>query len=790
LVTISSNTVTDEKTYQISFYQSLFGDSWEKYIRVDNNTDGYTPNIIFEHKQNITAYGRSKAVSQALIYLTRFNANGQPVPSKIMLVSQDEQKVYVYDTADYAEIINDISQYAAIRVSNGIPNFSEFSDPIVIKYKLNSANDLKPLLAEIEAANNTFFKVEISEHNVYGWANYYYRNATFHNQKPLKNDFFQELKNPIATLKPYINPWDGNENDFTLIMDLLNDPIKQKTLGAFYTPLEYAKLSYELLKKAIARVPNGNDYVIIDRCAGTGNLEAILSDEEMSHLIVSTYELKEWYVLKNRIGNMARYIIPPIPKSPNALPENNEGFLYGANALTKEFIDNLLDVIERTKEADKVTVILYENPPYAETSGIEFQKRNIGKEHSVWKNSFVVDEMKKKVKGAVSNEISNAFIWSAFEYFVKDKYDSYVVFSPVKYYKSQHLVNKKFIDGYAFNRAHFHAKTQATIMCALWSGEEEKSKEKLESVVIKAIDLDECGNNLEQGTITVKRIHSLFSEKFYDTRKLESDTIDGIVVGLNGAEAIDKKGKQIRIDKRYNENILGYMVTDSAGFDNPRLHCNLLIAGKYNGNGFYLRKDNFLEKLPLFAASRYTDHVNDWKIMSMLMRSGDKAEEYKHDIQTGKLNNFLCKILIWTCLTHYSHMRSLLGTDGRLYINQLCFDGDTFGKLTLDKFIKDGYRLSDDEQLLLLQYKKIIDRVRANKGKIYSNFNSEFKYGIYQIDEEINIKIDGPADANGKVKRSYIDGDLNNLISEFKSKVKIYYIENLIDTMFKYELLK
>jgi type I restriction-modification system DNA methylase subunit len=76
-------------------------------------------------------------------------------------------------------------------------------------------------------------------------------------------------------------------------MDCLNDPQHKKELGAFYTPKEYCKLAVNFVREAISKVPKGNDYVIIDRCAGTGNLEVCLSDEELSHTIVSTYELKE-----------------------------------------------------------------------------------------------------------------------------------------------------------------------------------------------------------------------------------------------------------------------------------------------------------------------------------------------------------------------------------------------------------------------------------------------------------------------------------------------------------------
>ena len=73
-------------------------------------------------------------------------------------------------------------------------------------------------------------------------------------------------------------------------MDKLNDKFQKKNLGAFYTPEQYAKKSIELVRQAIKRVPKGNDYIILDRCAGTGNLEKHLSEEELSHCILSTIE--------------------------------------------------------------------------------------------------------------------------------------------------------------------------------------------------------------------------------------------------------------------------------------------------------------------------------------------------------------------------------------------------------------------------------------------------------------------------------------------------------------------
>lgn len=509
-------------------------------------------------------------------------------------------------------------------------------------------------------------------------------------------------------------------------------------------------------------------------------MEQEFDDELLSHTIISTYELKEWMVLKDRLGGRVRYIIPPIPKDKNKLPNlNDEGFLSGANALSKDLINH--PEIRKYLDNPKCAVILYENPPYAETTSIEFQKKKKGKESSSWKQNFVINEMKKEVKGAATNDLANAFIWSAFKYFLRDKLDSYIVFSPIKYYKSQHLISKKFMDGYALNRRHFHAPTDACVSLIWWANENDT---KSTEISLKAMDI--INHQLEnQGKMAVKKVYSLLSEKFYDRRKFESDKTDGIAISLNGLEAIEKNETQIRVDRRYNENILGYMITNMFGFDNARLNCAFVISGRYDGNGFFLRNDNFLEKLPIFAAGKFTDHQNDWKIMSMIMRSGDKAEQYLKDVKSGALDKFLFKTMFWTCLSHYPHLRSLYGSDGRLYKNELCFDGDTLAKKTMQDFIDKGYKLSDTEKDLLNEFNEILEFVKKTE-----EYRDDFKYGLYQIDEEINIKIEQGVNANGEPKMAFKYGDLNNQIKAFKVKIKEYYKEQLVDVLFEYEFLK
>ena len=282
----------DEKDYQNYFYQLIFGDNWESKVWIDRSTDGHTAGILFEHKKNLQSYGMAKALSQALIYLARFNRDGVPIPRYTCLVSQDDDRCYFIDNNYYVDYINDIKHNAQRTASRGIPNFLEVNpDSIVNVIDYNFEND--DLYNYIIKHDNRFVKPTINEDNVVGWSRYYYNHCTRNKCKKIK--FFEELRNPGAVLRPYVEPWTGVETDFRFIMDLLNDPAEQKKIGAFYTPAEYATKSCELVIEAIKRVPAGNDYVIIDRCAGTGNLEWYLNDysedcgdDILRHVIVSS----------------------------------------------------------------------------------------------------------------------------------------------------------------------------------------------------------------------------------------------------------------------------------------------------------------------------------------------------------------------------------------------------------------------------------------------------------------------------------------------------------------------
>jgi anion-transporting ArsA/GET3 family ATPase len=61
----------------------------------------------------------------------------------------------------------------------------------------------------------------------------------------------------------------------------------RKELGAFYTTPAYCKKATELVRKAIAQIPKEHDYIILDRCAGTGNLLEFLTDKNVDDITLN-----------------------------------------------------------------------------------------------------------------------------------------------------------------------------------------------------------------------------------------------------------------------------------------------------------------------------------------------------------------------------------------------------------------------------------------------------------------------------------------------------------------------
>lgn len=744
---------------QVDFYndylQVVDGTLKIEDVLSDGN-DGVVNGNILEFKTSISDL--NYVLLQAIKYQSRRRVKGKPVPATMILVSLNEGVAYCYKSEEYLSEIEKVYLGASSKNNEGFAGGRPFAELHYADDKL----DEQKLIALLRERN--FIKIHIDENCIVGWAKTYYaqnpsaRKADFIGDTKSKVKIIGEIREP-RVFEKYIYPYEGETNaKFQYLMDKLNDDIQKKNLGAFYTPMPYAQKSLELVRRAIARAPQGNDYIILDRCAGTGNLEKLMTDEELSHTILSTVEYYEYKVLLEVLGDKVRTIIPPTETTETF----NMGLVTGADALSEEYVNN--PVIRQHVDNPKCTIILFENPPYTEPQAVEGQKS------APWKNSYVVKQMRKEVKGTVSNELGNAFIWSAFKYYLRQPTDSYVVYSPCKYWKAQHLVNKKFIDGFAFNRRHFHTKIDACIACVLWANVDDN---KTEEFCLHGIDLAKDNSFVVSEKLAIKKIHTLYSERYNDNRKFEGDT-DGITLGLDGLESENEP----RIKSVFNSNMLGYMIVGSSGFDKPDLESSLLVAGCYRGNGFFVRKDNYLEKLPMFAASRYITYNRAWTERSRIMKSADGADRFFKDVQNGKLSQFLLKCLLFTVFETQNHFRSFKGSDGRFYRNELCLDttnGETIASRDLQNL-----ELNEREKEMLAVWNLILESAKQTK-----RYDNALTYGVYQIIKELDTVHN---DDKGKKIPDY--PELHGHLATLKTKLKAYYNKEIVPVLFEYELLK
>lgn len=756
-----------ERQGQIDFFDNYRIDyQGDKSILVDN-TDGVYHGNIMEFKLNISNTG--KVLFQAIKYLSRMRIKGESIPARILLIDLNATKVYVYNSADY---IDDIQKVYVGAASKSNDAFTKPVNPIAEYDYMDMVDSAEVQKLLINKSADWYIPIDLDEDCIVGWAERYYREIP----KATKGDFLGdgtgkinlngEIRDPkhfVGLINPYTEP--TNEK-FKYLMDCLNDRLNKKDLGAFYTPEPYCQKAAELVEMAVDRVPEGNDYIILDRCAGTGNLESALygrydknGDELISHCVVSTYEYYEYKVLLERIGQDVRNIIPPTEA--NVIYEN--GKVSNADAMSKDYIDNPL--VKQYVDNPNCTIILFENPPYDDTSSIRQAYDDKGNKHTTKnKESYIFGEM-NKVKNTFNNsnistirDTANRFIWSGFEYYMRQDTDSYVLFSPVKYFKSLGIftnADKRFVKGYMFNRKYFHASA-SSIGCILWTYSISNIAVSFDFEIMD-IDNDKLVN---LGNMTVKTVNTTLSAS--NTKYVGK--IEGTISSdSHGYESVGKKCEtSIYID----DEVIGYFCPVSASYDLGRLPY-------FNGRGNYVLKSNFKDIAVLFSAKMYD--FDKWYEKGSIFVTFDGGTSYKKD------NVFEKSCVIYTCLSDKNYCLSLNGSDGRYYRNELCFDttnGDTVASADLATMTLDA-----ESKKLMALWKNILA-----ESKKTANYNPKLTYGVYQITKELNTSHE---EGSGTTKKTVYDyPTLNGYLVALRDALKAYYKSHITEKMFKYELLK
>ena len=754
-----------ERTGQMDFFDNYGIDYVNEPVLIDN-TDGIYKGHILEFKLSIS--NLSKVLLQAIKYLSAMRIRGESVPATILLIDLNHATVYQFSSKYY---LKQIEQVYVGSASKSDEDFADTVEPDKIYHyeQMLDSSDLKKEL-KLKPEKNWYMPVHLDENDIVGWANRYYRELP----SATKGDFLGDDSGKIKIIgeirepkqfKGLIYPYQEKTNErFRHLMDCLNDRLHRKDLGAFYTPEPYARKAAELVAEAVNKVPAGNDYIILDRCAGSGNLEQALSglkdrngEELLSHAVVSTVEYYEYKVLLERLGDKVRDIIPPTEE--NIVYQN--GMIANADAMSEEYINN--PIIQKYVSDPNYSIILFENPPYRDvTTSATHNGRH--------KSDYISEQMKQSddVKGAAINDLANRFIWSGFHYFLRQPTDSYIVFSPVKYFKQYNFVSAEFKLGYLFNRKFFHA-TPAAISCIWWQNKQPKDTQTEFSLTAFNISNNELK---EEKVINIKKVKYIYSQKYYDKRSFKDDKENGIYCRFNGTERIKEDQVESKSAKcLYNPNILGYLITKSFYFDPQNQHLTRCTA--YDGHGTLLRKDVYLTKLPLWVAKEYP--FTTWYEKGIYATTADGGTAYTHDTA------FLQHCLLYTCLSNQNKCLSFTGSDGRYYRNELCLD--TTNGATQASSDLNSDKFTAQEKKLYNLWSDIISAAKKTK-----NYNPKLTYGVYQITKELNtFHFEG---SGYRKKKVYDYPLLNGYLTSLRKQLKQYYLSVIKSDMFKYELIK
>ena len=747
-----------ERTGQMDFFDNYGIDYINKPVLIDN-TDGIVNGNIIEFKLNISNLG--KVLFQAIKYLSAMRIRGESVPATILLVDLNSETAYQFSSKKYQPEIEKVYIGSA---SKSDDNFAKQVKPDVIYHydrMLDSDKLKKQLINSVTNSSDRYLAVNLDEDCIVGWAKRYYKEMP----KATKGDFLGDDSGKVKIVgeireprhfKGLILPYKKPTNEkFKYLMDCLNDDLHKKDLGAFYTPAPYAKKAAELVAEAVKRVPEDNDYIILDRCAGSGALERGLlglkdrnGKELISHAVVSTIEYYEYKVLLEDLGNKVRNIIPPTENN----IEYESGLIRNADAMSKEYIDN--PIIKQYVDNPKCSIILFENPPYRD-AGASDTKSTSGFKNYINKK-MSQEQLENKT---VAYDLANMFIWSGFNYYLRQPTDSYIVFSPIKYWKIHHLVNKQYQEGYLFNRKHFHA-TASAISCIWW----QNINSDISDINLVAYDIKN-NKTVKVAQYDCKKAIQMSNKLLPSTSEFKGSK--GLVGALDGTESTKKpRGKAL-----YNKDYFAYMRIN--GFGLNALNKTLTTLMPYPAMGRYLDKNDYLTLLPLWVAKMIP--LDNWYDKDVYATTSDGGTAYTHDTA------FLQHCLLYTCLSNQNKCLSFTGSDGRYYRNELCFDntnGNTqaLSDLKSDQFTKqeaDLYNLWTD---------------LMSEAKRTPNYNPKLTYGVYQITKELDtFHFEG---SGYRKKKVYDDPLLHGYLTSLRNQLKDYYLAVIKPDMFKYQLIK
>ena len=379
-----------------------------------DQSDGIVGNTIIECKLNDSEGGGTKKAYQELydIIPTRLKQNGEPIPYYRIYVELETFLVEVYDC--HCKLQEKFDWHT------DHSKFKKYFDDKKETYEYDLTDEDVDL---VEVIQNIYKMMGVST----------------------KIEAYEYLEKGMSG---WFKPFDYKKHDINRLIlnnDKMNEKYVQKMEGAFFTPPRYVKISTEYVLNAIRNSEEDgfDDYVIIDRCAGVGNLESHFDEEIYSHLILGTINEAEALTANIRFNGLAEVGIV------DALSKNGV-----------EFYKKAISEYKNNNKVKNLAVILLENPPYAQTNS-----NKSGGIKSKYQKTWIHTQMNYAAGG---EDLDEQFCFSAFKYY--EPY-AYIHYGPIKIWKSRHLINKEIKECYLCNKKYFNAGESA-IALLHWSNKD------------------------------------------------------------------------------------------------------------------------------------------------------------------------------------------------------------------------------------------------------------------------------------------------------------------------------
>lgn len=558
---------------------------------------------------------QSDILGQCLLYLKKFETNGDKMPSTIFV--GDNNEVFCLHT-------NDIIKYLSLDIDWSIAPSSAKKNSTLIQALVNDVNIL-PFVYNIdenfkmidvlnkikELTKAIVKKVKVSVHNIENIYKYFLdevigKNTTLSSNElanlfiqiiinPNENYLHPNRKNTLVTkakgdisinsnlFKSFFAHFEGfnyspsEKEQLTACVDRMIEDVTRRSKGEFFTPTLFVDKAHEYLSDVY-----GTDwkerFVVWDNSSGTHNLTR---DYKFKELYTSTLEQSDI-------------------DTANQMGYNMEATKFQYDFLNDTFDklpQGLQDAIDSGKE-----IIFLINPPYATANNAGTKE---GDSKAGVAMTKIGTQMKDAKWGASSQNLYAQFLYRIWKFQQINKNVHIGIFCPslfltggsYKGFRKNFLNSFKFEKGFLFQASHFaDVKANWGINFAIFSN---GMSENVSDFNFDLVDINTDTFELE--VQTTKDVYNV------DNGVKASDWVRQEVKGLKTYDApqlssalnVKEKGYSMLVDNSFGY----YMCLNNNIYENGTGQA-LFTSGMSRGHGVSITKENLLKCTSLFTARK------------------------------------------------------------------------------------------------------------------------------------------------------------------------------------------